>query len=149
VTIALLLDSLLIGLLAATLVYAVVLNRRLGALRKERKTFENTLSNFNSATQLAAENIHRLKAVADVSSKALQKQTHLAGVLCDDLAFLADRGETAADRLDHSIRAVGNAHKTGKAGRVKIASPARPVPSRSPQKSVAEHELIEALQSVR
>ena len=148
-TIPMLLDGLLVGLLAATLVYAVVLNRRLGALRKEREIFEKTLANFSAATQLAAENIHRLKAVADVSSKELQKQTRLASSLCDDLAFLADRGETAADRLEHSIRAGGSARKTGKVARAKVASPVRPVSSRSPQTSVAEDELIEALQSVR
>lgn len=149
-TISLLLDGLLIGLLTATLVYAVVLNRRLAGLRKERESFEKMLAGFGAAMGRAEDSIHRLKSVADISSKDLQQQTSLARSLCDDLAFLADRGETAADRLDHAIRAGGDLRKVAKIP-TKAAAPAagRPATGQGAPKSIAESELIEALQSAR
>lgn len=150
-TISQLLDGLLVALLAATLVYAVILNRRLMSLRKERGIFEKMLSSFNASTLRAEESIHRLKALADVSSKELQQQTGLARSLRDDLSFLTDRGEAVADRLEHGIRKDGNRAKTAAGAKAKSASPASPkqvAPSKE-TRSAAERELIEAMQSLR
>ena len=153
-TISQLLDGLLVALLAAMLVYAVILNQRLLSLRKERGIFEKMLSNFSASTLRAEESIHRLKAVADVSSKELQQQTGLARSLRDNLSFLTDRGETVADRLEYSIRKDGSRSKAATGAKAKGASPASPAaPKRTaPPKearSAAERELIEAMQSLR
>lgn len=146
--ISLLLDGLLVALLAATLVYAVILNRRLLSLRKEKNGFEKMLADFNASTLRAEESIHRLKTVADVSSKELQRQTSLARSLRDDLSFLADRGETLADRLEHATRK----NKNPKTATVTKIAKAAPKPAAAPlkeTKSMAERELIEAMQSLR
>lgn len=148
-TISILLDGLLIGLLVATIVYAVVLNRRLAGLRRERESFEKMLSDFDSATQRSEESIHRLQTLAELSSKELQQQTSLARALCDELAFLSDRGETAADQLDRAIRAGGGLKKPARTGTSKITPVPQATAPRSSPKSMAEHELIQALQSVR
>ncbi|MCE2510737.1 MAG: hypothetical protein J4G10_07160 [Alphaproteobacteria bacterium] len=153
-TISLLLDGLLVALLAATLVYAVILNRRLLSLRKEKSGFEKMLANFNASTLRAEESIHRLKAVADVSSKELQQQTSLARTLRDDLAFLVDRGENLADRLEDATRKGRGQAKAATVTKIENAPsasrvvPKRTVPPQGP-KSVAERELIQAMQSLR
>ena len=147
-TIPLLLDGLLVALLAATLVYAVILNRRLLSLRKERGIFEKMLSDFSASTLKAEESIHRLKAVADMSSKELQQKTGLARSLRDDLSFLTDRGETLADRLEHSIRKNRSRTKAKGATPESQTAPKRAAPPKE-TRSAAERELIEAMQSLR
>ncbi|MEW5703017.1 MAG: DUF6468 domain-containing protein [Pseudomonadota bacterium] len=150
-TISLLLDGFLILLLGATLVYAARLSRRLSGLRKDREVLEKVLSDFSAATQRAEESVYRLKTIADVSSKELQRQTDLARSLRDDLAFLSDRGEIIADRLTDSVRSGGKG-KAGETAEMKI-KPVTSVPGhrlpRGQMRSKAERELIEALQAVR
>ena len=138
------LDVLVAVLLVITIGYAVVLNRRLGKLRRDKSQLERLAATFGQATARAEESIGKLKNTAD----ALKERIDNAQALRDDLAFLIDPGTSAADRLEETVRA---ARKEG---------PSRPRPSlkkpaeadgngKISPKSTAERELLKALQAAR
>lgn len=102
-SLALALDLLFIGLLAATLFYMARLNRRLDALRAGRQEFEALLQRFSAATEQAQANIGGMKAAAEGTGKDLQEEIEKARSLREDLAFLAERASRLADELELAI----------------------------------------------
>ncbi len=147
-TFSLALDLVVAVLLVVTITYAVALNRRLGALRRDKSELENVAASFGEATLRAGKSIAKLKTTAE----ELQERIEKAQSLRDDLVFLIERGGQAADRLEEIVRA---ARKEGDIG----PRPA-PVPEAAdegegdtdetvPAKSEAERELLKALQSAR
>ena len=164
------LDIVVSLLLIATIGYAVMLNSRLSSLRKNRDDLAKTLVNFNEATVRAESSIPKLRKAAEESGQILQERVEKAQSLRDDLAFMIERADTMANRLENAVR---SARADG--GRVTAsaapAAPAAPLPratggSRAAQqaavaaaaagaeaegdeRSEAERELLRALQSMR
>lgn len=99
-TLSLVVDIVVALLLVITIGYAVVLNRRLGNLRRDRGELEKLAMNFHSSTERADESIARLGSSVD----GLQDQIEKAESLRDDLMFLTERGGSAADRLEEMVR---------------------------------------------
>ncbi len=154
-TFSIILDVLVAVLLAVTIAYSMVLNRRLGRLRRDKSQLDFMAGNFAKATARADESISRLKDMGD----ALRKNVEKAQALHDDLNFLIDRGEVAADRLEGIVRA---ARKEGGLTREPEKEP-EPVAAAAPEikdehgrteppapaRSEAERELLKALQAAR
>ena len=145
-TFPLVLDILVAVLLVVTIGYAVLLNRRLGGLRRNKAELEKLAASFGDATTRAGDGIAKLKGAAD----DLQDRMDKAVALRDDLVFLIDRGGSSADRLEAMVRAARQAD----GGALKAAGPAPAKPShgdageaRRPSK--AERDLLNALQSAR
>jgi cell division septum initiation protein DivIVA len=113
------LDVIVAALLVFTIAYAVVLNKRLAALRKDREALEKLASDFAAATARAENGIKRLKDTSAEASAAVKKNLGDARELRDDLAYLVERGETAADRLEASVRAARDlpGPRPGKSGK--------------------------------
>ncbi|MHC8509163.1 MAG: DUF6468 domain-containing protein [Rhodospirillales bacterium] len=99
-TLALALDIVLAVLLAATIWCAVSLNRRLGALRRDRSELASLAGDFAAATERAGDSVGLLAENAE----DLQSRTEQARSVADDLAFLMDRGEKTADKLEKLVR---------------------------------------------
>ncbi len=99
-TVALALDRLIAVLLVATIVYCVILNRRLGELRGNRDEFLKLIESFGAATERAETSISLLREVGEEKGAALDDRVERARALCDDLAFLVERGSRLADRLE-------------------------------------------------
>lgn len=99
-TYSLLIDVVVALLLVVTIGYAVRLNKRLGSLRRDKAELEKLASTFAESTIRADDSLGRLRTTADM----MQKQIDRAQGLHDDLAFLLDRGEKAADRLEDAVR---------------------------------------------
>jgi len=97
-------EGILIVLLVVFLFYAMMLNKRLGNLRESRGELEKLIHTFADATSRADKSIHGFKSTADHSGKALQDAITKAQGLRDDLAFLIEKAEAVADRLDTGIR---------------------------------------------
>lgn len=138
------LDVLVAVLLVITIGYAMVLNRRLGRLRRDKSQLEKLTATFGQATARAEESIGKLKNTAD----ALKEHIDNAQALRDDLAFLIDRGSSAADRLEETVRA---ARKEGTSRpRPSLKKPAADHGNgKISPKSTAERELLKALQAAR
>ena len=97
---SLILDVLVAILLAVTIGYAVVLNKRLGKLRGDKIDLEKLAAKFGESTSRAEESIESLRQTADLLQGGIDK----AQALKDDLAFLIDRGNQAADSLEDLVR---------------------------------------------
>lgn len=98
------LEIILVVLLGATLFQAIRLERALGVLKRDRASLEQLVVGFNASTHQAESGIQRLRAAADGAGRDIQSQLTKSVSLRDDLAFLTERGDRLADRLDTLIR---------------------------------------------
>ncbi len=169
----LVLDLIIAVLLAATIAYAAVLNNRLGQLRKNRDELAKLIASFNDATLRAEAGIPKLKRASEEASSALIERVEKAQSLRDDLAFMIERADAMANRLEGSVRTARSEAKptpapaasissAGMSGAQMAATPirspaSRPAPPLSAipddvpddDRSEAERELLRALQAVR
>lgn len=136
----LILDVVLIAFLAVTIGYAVVLNRKLTALRRTKAELERLAATFAQATHKAEDSIGRVMT----GSEALQERVNKAQGLRDDLAFLIDRANSAADRLEDSIRSARPKTSTGPTAAAPRASEFE---DGIEPRSDAERELLKAIRS--
>lgn len=100
-----LLEIALICLLAATLLQALRLERALGVLKRDRAALEELVRGFNASTRQAEQGVERLRATADGAGRQVAQRIAAAQELKDDVAFLTERGERVADRLEALVRA--------------------------------------------
>lgn len=100
-----LLEIALIGLLGATLFHALRLERALGVLKQDRAALQELVAGFNASTRQAEQGIDQLRLAADGAGRQLARQIEAASALKGDLAFLTNRGERLADKLDGTVRA--------------------------------------------
>jgi len=122
-------DLAIILLLVPTIVYAVILNRRLSALRNSRDELAKVVGSFNEATMRAEAGIPKLKKATLEANNALQERVVKAHSLRDDLAFMIERAEEMADKLDGSVKS-GRAMDAAQQAAPAIAStPVRPFPT--------------------
>lgn len=98
------LEIVLVVLLAATLFQAMKLERALGVLKRDRASLESLVAHFNTSTHHAENGIERLRAAADGAGREIESQLTKSVSLKDDLAFLTERGDQLADRLDVLVR---------------------------------------------
>jgi hypothetical protein len=166
----LLLDIIIIVLLAATIVYAVILNSRLAQLRDNRDDLARLVAAFNDATARAESGIPKLRRAAEEAGNALQERVEKAQTLRDDLAFMIERADSMAGKLENSVRqARDEVRPAAPAPAMPQVAPARapraaktvePPPPPEPaepdfaeggddERSEAERELLRALQAVR
>lgn len=150
-TLSVALDLVLAVLLVATLVFAVVLNRRLVALRDARAEIQSLMASFARSTEQAGSGLESLRAHAEQQGERLQRTADGAKGLADDLAFLLERGTALADRLDGALgaaRVAGDlvgAQAPAKAAHPKPAATRPAAAPVSPQKE----KLLKALQGMR
>jgi len=161
-----LLDLVVSGLLVATITYAVRLNNRLGALRKNRDDLAKIIVSFNEATVRAESSIPKLKRAAEEAGAGLQERVEKAQSLRDDIAFMIERADAMANRLENAVRSARTEVRSS-AGPAAAPPPPRVASSRAAQqatvaaaaaaaedtesdeRSEAERELLRALQSMR
>ncbi len=142
-----LLEMVLIVLLGLTLVHAVRLERALGSLRRDRTALGEAVAGFGDSSGQAEAGLDKLHSMTQESALQLARKLEGAVVLKNDLAFLADRGERLADRLEQLVRAgrtVDPSHTRELAGTVARAEPEPP-----PPRSKAERDLLQALRVAR
>src|SRR3954470_4001558 len=125
-TTGMILDVVVILLLVPTIVYAVILNRRLAALRRSREELSKVVSSFNEATMRAEAGIPKLKKATTEANHTLKERVDKAQTLRDDLAFMIERAEELAARLEGAVRA---ARSEGIAHAPHAAPAAHPAPA--------------------
>lgn len=133
----LLLDSLIIVLLIATVVYAMRLSQRLTKLRNNRSEMEKATRAFAEAAARADSNIKALKRTADELSGTLQKDIERARALRDELSFLVDAGESMANRLEEAASAAGQSARLNQSRAQAAASAAASAAAAPPPPPVA------------
>jgi hypothetical protein len=109
-----LLDILISVLLVTTIVWCVLLNRRLGGLRKNQSELATLIAELNLATSRAESGITVLKTNAEEAGASLQTSIDHAERLNDDLAYLSERGSRLVERLDEPTKRARHAAFAGK-----------------------------------
>lgn len=102
---AMILDIVVILLLVPTIIYAVILNRKLAALRRSREELSKVVNSFNEATMRAEAGIPKLKKATTEANHTLKDRVDKAQTLRDNLAFMIERAEELAARLEGAVRA--------------------------------------------
>tara|TARA_Y100001960_G_C14728363_1_gene856116 strand:- start:1129 stop:1626 length:498 start_codon:yes stop_codon:yes gene_type:complete len=97
---SLVLDILLALLLAVTIGYAIILNKRLEALRSDKDELRRLAGDFAETTKSAEIGISELRSKSDILDGSIKR----AESLRDDLVFLMERGNSTADRLENVLR---------------------------------------------
>jgi hypothetical protein len=99
------LDLIVAALLAATIVYAIILSKRLGALRNDKAQLEALIRSLDETTRRAESAIGLLKRTSDETGHELQTRIDLGQGLRTDLSYMIDLGGGLADRLESGVRA--------------------------------------------
>ena len=102
-SVELFINIIVICLLVPTIVFAVILNKRLEILRNSRTDLGRLIEAFNDATTRAESGIPKLKQAADSAGSLLRDQIQKAQILRDDLAFMIERADTLAGRLENTM----------------------------------------------
>ena len=102
---ALIIEIALTFLLAATLVYCAILERRLAALRRGQDGFRDTIIGLNSALESAGTAIRMLKTSATGASDALDERLVRARNLIDELSLVTVSADRIAQRIERGAMA--------------------------------------------
>ena len=163
----LVLDVVLVILLVATIIYAIVLNRRLAVLRTDRKDLEEFIQRLNGASQRAEAALSGIKVTAEQTQRVLNENGERAQALRDELIFLIERGDKVGERLAVSRSVIDETPAPPPAqtpeqspGPASERAPERPPVGRAARstraadrddapRSQAEEDLLRALRDVR
>lgn len=128
-TYAVILDIVLVGLLIATIVYAIILNKQIIHLRDSRQELAELIAGLNDAMAKADSGVKGMRKTATDTGEGLQKAIDKAMALKDELTFIVETGEALADRLGLAGGSPGN---TGTAVAKPRPAAAAPVPAVRP-----------------
>lgn len=131
------LDIVVAGLLVATIVYAVLLSRRLGALRNDKQQLEELVSSLDASSQRAEGSIAALRETAERIGQQLQQRIDQGKALQGDLSYIIDLGGGLADRLEGTIRARRDDSRTAPAAE----------PGPTPRRRTAGERPLDALRA--
>jgi hypothetical protein len=107
--VSLIVEVTLAGLLAATLICCVKLDRRLRLLRNDQESLSGAVRALNAAVAAAQTSLSGLRAAAQDADESLGRKVSSARGLADELSFLTSAGERIAARIE-SARANNAAH---------------------------------------
>ncbi len=100
--IKLLIDFLMIGMLGATIYFCFKVNRRIRVLQDSREEFAKLIAQFDVTTKKAQESIEDLQRVSSRVTDSLNERLDKANFLADDLAFMIEKGNKVADKVDNN-----------------------------------------------
>ncbi len=103
-TLSLILELALCFLLAATLVYCIMLERRLAAVRNGQDGLKTMIGELNAAISGAGASLRALKSAAASAAETLDERLKRARLLADELALLTASGERIAERFDRGAK---------------------------------------------
>ncbi len=93
-------------LLAATLGYCILLERRLAAVRKGQEGLSRTIGELNMAIAGAGASLRALKSAAGEAAGTLDDRLKRARLHIDELAVLTGSAERIADRIERGVSTV-------------------------------------------
>lgn len=88
------------GLLLATLIYCLKLNKRIKILQDSKSELARIIREFDESTQRATQNINEIHAATARISENIQHKIDKANYLADDLEMMIDRGNKLTGKAD-------------------------------------------------
>ena len=113
-----LMNVLMAGLLLATLIYCLKLNKRIKVLQDSKSELARIIREFDDSTQRATQNINEIHAATMRISDNIQHKIDKANFLANDLEMLVQRGNKITGKTE--------------------APPMRPAPSTQPTRTMAD-----------
>ena len=92
-------------LLALTLAYCVILERRLAAVRKGQEGLKRHIGELNMAIAGAGASLRALKSAAGEAAQTLDERLKRARLHIDELSVLTTSGERIAQRMESAAAA--------------------------------------------
>jgi ABC-type transporter Mla subunit MlaD len=89
-------------ILAVTLGYCIVLERRLTAVRRGQEGLKSTIGELNTAITSAGASMRALQATANGAAETLDTRLARARSTIDELSLLTASGERIAERFDRA-----------------------------------------------
>ena len=156
-TAVLVVDVLVLAGLAATIFYAVRLNRYFSTLKADQADMQKLVKSLDLAAARAETAVKALRETAVLSGGQLQEQINKGRSLFDELALMIEAGDNLADRLqqlaEKSRRAAAPTAQSPQVASAQTppvqasgATPEPPAPAGGPR-TRAERELAEAIRS--
>lgn len=102
-TFAIFLDLLVIGLMVATIVYAVSLNRSIAKLRDGKAELATLLGNLAEAVAHADVAIKGMKMIAGEYDSTLSQRIGTARALIDELNVINETADNLASRIEKAV----------------------------------------------
>jgi uncharacterized protein DUF6468 len=97
-------DGIVSVLLSITIGYAIVLSKKLNALRRDKVALKALVTQLADAGASAEAGVAGLRATAHDIGRTFEKKLQDAQSLRDDLVYMIERGAATADRLEGTIR---------------------------------------------
>lgn len=95
----LILEGLVATLLAVTVGYCFVLNRRLSTLRNGQDGLLEVVRSLNVATEQARASVRELHETGETVGERLSEKVAKARLIADELSLIVESGNNLADRL--------------------------------------------------
>jgi len=135
-----LLNALIVVLLAVTIGYCWLLNRRIRILQDSRGELALLLKHFDASTQRASESIIALQTASKKIGENIQFRIEKANYLIDDLTFMIEKGNKLANQMEAGL-AVDRARKRVKVEPQQVYTPK----SQNAEPEDSQEESIESL----
>jgi hypothetical protein len=97
---AVLLDFLMAGLLLATLIYCLKLNRRIKVLQDSKSELARIIREFDDSTKRATQSINEIHTATMRISENIQHKIDKANYLADDLEMMIEKGNKLTGKVD-------------------------------------------------
>ncbi|HYC04212.1 MAG TPA: DUF6468 domain-containing protein, partial [Azospirillaceae bacterium] len=123
--VSLVLDVAIVGLLVATIVYAIRLNRQIATLKDARGELEGLVREFTEATGQADASVRGMRKAAAESGENLQHLIERAAKLKEEMEFIIQAADMMANRLETA--------STGTARQVAAAQQRQAAPAPAPR----------------
>lgn len=126
------LDIALALLLGATIFYCWLLNRRIQVLQDSKSELAGLLKQFDQSTKRAMHAMDVLQKASGEAAKSLQARIEKAQYVADDLDYMTDRANKAADQMEAGIAIARQRQKLEKTAPAATSeAPAKAKPSTS------------------
>jgi len=99
-TASMILDGLIALLLVITISYCWRLSNKITLLHAGREELNKFIQDFNSAILRAEKNIEELKTLGQKNDEHIQEHIQKARFIANDLSFLTEKADSAADKLE-------------------------------------------------
>ena len=128
----LLVNIIMAALLAVTISYCWMLNRRIKILQDSKSELSQLLKHFDESTQRASESIIALQTASKKLGENIQLRIDKANYLLDDLAFMLEKGGKLSEQLEANMavsRAERRIAQEKEPMRAQEQEPEEPMPS--------------------
>ena len=96
---SMILDTMMAGLLLATIIYCTRLNKRIKVLQDSKSELARIIREFDESTTRATQNINEIHAATTRISENIQIKIDKANYLANDLEMMIERGNKMAGKI--------------------------------------------------